>query len=240
MNKLIVTAFFILFSLYTKAGWYEVYTYDGILAGKKVHFSLQFREINSTSKDSILLTGIYKYNHINEPLELRGFLINNDSLKLQEYHNEESFADITFKWNNGDLVGLWENTQKKYSVKLKNVGKLTDLDADNSNPPTEILMSTCFDNEYLVGIYEKLQSDDRAKMVALLVKSKKSNIVLQRINFDFEERPIGNVMTVIFENAITDKYKGGKMIEVTVDDGRMGESFLMKFNEQENKFILDN
>ena len=230
------------FSNLAKAGWYEVYTYDGVLANSEVHFCIQLRAINSNNPDSILVSGLYKYNHINDPLELRGYLINNDTMILTEFHDEKPFATLKFKWGTGDISGEWSGRDdRNFKIRLSKTESLSDINSKSRNGPCDVLMGSSFLKEYLVATYEKPETSRRAYMTEIKVLSKKDHSLITKITFESENRPVGNVSTVIFANAYSfeDPESGTKTIEISVDDGRMGESFILKYDEKSNKFNLN-
>jgi hypothetical protein len=106
------------------AGWYNCYSYKGQIADVNVHVYLQFREINATSKDTIPVSGIYKYDNHNDPIELKGILIKGKTLELSEYHNNVSTAKLNFQWHEQSLDGLWKSDKKSYKITLTKIGSL--------------------------------------------------------------------------------------------------------------------
>ncbi len=234
------------------AGWYECYTYKGQVAGVNVKVYIQLREINANSKDSIPVSGTYKYENINEPIVLEGYLINNKSLELIEYHDNIAFAKLTLQWGNKSLNGQWKSDQKNHKIILTETGRLIDTEREMVNNPTEILMSSSFREEYIVGVYYKREEyivgvyykreeDYRARISELKIIDKKTNQVRHTIKFKNEDSPVGNVMTIIFKNVTAWKKTDNseKAIEIVEDDGRMGQSFFMTYNSKTNTFIKD-
>ena len=223
------------------AGWYNCYSYKGQIADVNVHVYLQFREINATSKDTIPVSGIYKYDNHNDPIELKGILIKGKTLELSEYHNNVSTAKLNFQWHEQSLDGLWKSDKKSYKITLTKIGSLVDTKTEGINKSTEILMASSFKDEYLIGIYYKEPNDYRARLSELRILNKKTNEVKQLIAFDRNDRPVGNVSTVIFEaiRVWENLDKAERAIEVEEDDGRGGQSFFMTYNNEKNKFIKD-
>ncbi len=223
------------------AGWYRCYTYKGKLAGLDIHMYLQIREINATSKDSIPVSGVYKYDKYNEPIVLKGFLIKNKSLELIEYQNKNRIAELNFPWNKDALQGMWLSDKKKYPINLEQIGFLSDLDQDKTSKPTEILMSSSLSCDYLVGVYYKENSDNRARLSDLKIINKKNNKIKQIVSFNKKDRPVGNVSTIIFNSARVWKNieKGEESIEIDEDDGQMGQTFFLTYNKELDKFIKD-
>ncbi|HNP18266.1 MAG TPA: hypothetical protein PKL31_07535 [Fulvivirga sp.] len=221
----------------TFAGWYECHTYRGTLAGARIHLYLQFMNIHSTSKDSIIVKGIYKYDKINEPINLRGVLLNQRVLKLTEFHDDNPFAELLMEWGKDNVDGIWNSSNKSYKIQLEKVGYLSDIDEKRVNEPTDIMMESAFKNEYLIGTYLKTTLDQRAKMTQLKVIDKKTNQLKHLIKFDNKDKPIGNVMTDIFSNVTI--WKTPKALLINVDDGHMGGSFFMTYNESLHEFVID-
>lgn len=223
------------------AGWYQCYTYSGQLAGSKVHLYLQLREINATSKDTIPVSGVYRYDNFNNPIILEGILVKNKSLELTEYLDKTPLARLNFLWNEESLIGTWKSERKSYKIVLAKVGSLIDTERERIIESTEILFSSSFKSEYLVGLYYKAEDDFRARMSELRVIDKKTNKVKQIIKFDKEDRPVGNVMTVIFSNvsAWEDITSSKKVLEIEEDDGRMGQSFSMTYDKTTDRFIKE-
>jgi len=221
------------------AGWYNCYSYKGQIAGANVHVYLQLMEINATSRDTIPVSGIYVYDNHNDPIELRGALIKETILDLTEYHDNVKFANLKFQWDQQSLDGLWKSDKKSYKITLTKIGSLSDLKMEYTNKPTEILMASSFREEFLIGIYYKERDDNRARLSELRILSKKTNEVNQVIKFSRNDRPVGNVSTVIFDNvrAWENLDKGERAIEVDEDDGHMGQSFFITYNRENKKFI---
>lgn len=219
------------------AGWFECYSFKGKLAGADIHMYIQLMKIHSNNKDSTIVIGLYKYDKINTPIKLRGAILNDRTLKLTEYHNEEPSAQMVLNWGSNHLEGTWEGPQRSYSIQLQKVGYLSDLDFKRVNEPTEILMESSSSEEYLVGVYSKKATDLRAKMTSLHVIDKKTNEIRQLIKFDESDLPIGNIMTEIFSNI--SMIKSPKSLLINVDDGHMGGSYFMTYNESLQKYIKD-
>jgi hypothetical protein len=233
----------ILTTVQAYAGWYECYTYKGKLAGADIHLYLQLMEINSSTKDSILVSGVYKYDKQNTPIELRGVLIKNSLLVLKEYINNKPNAELKINWSKeNSLQSTWGaiGSSKSFRLALEKIGQLIDTDEDRSNVYTEILMETSFTGEYLVGGYIKNKDERKARMVELKIYDKKTNQELQRISFLEHPRPVGNLATVIFGNAYASEVEDLdiKEIETMEDDGRMGQELYLFFDKKSNKYII--
>ena len=227
------------------AGWYQVYCYNGQLAGVNIHMYLQLREINSETKDSIKVSGIYKYDKHNTPITLTGYIINQKFLILSELSEDnEPKATIRLDWSiQNELNGRWTDKKngKSYNINMTKIGELIDTASDKINPPTRIMMGSSFKNEYLVVIYDKSKDDYRAKMIELLIIDKMSNKVKHKVDFRNNVVPVGNVMTVIFANAYAIESPNGKQknIELMQDDGRMGTELYLTYNATTDKFEID-
>jgi hypothetical protein len=223
------------------AGWYECYTYTGQIASYKVHLYLQLREINATSKDTIPVSGVYKYDNFNDPIVLTGILVKNQTLELNEYQSNTPYAKLIFQWNKESLVGLWQSDKKSHKIILTKVGTLVDTEREMNNEHTEILLTSSFKKEYLIGVYYKDEDDYRARMAELKIIDKKTNKIINRIKFDKEERAVGNVMTVIFGNvsAWEDVAADKKGLDIEEDDGRMGQSFSMTYDKKTGSYIRE-
>lgn len=239
--RLLLTIVLQVLALQVFAGWYECYTYKGQVAGVNVKAYIQLREINATSKDSIPVSGIYKYENINEPIVLEGYLINNKSLELIEYHDNVAFAKLTLQWGNKTLDGKWESDRKNYKICLMETGKLIDTESELVNDSVDILMSSLFREEYIMATYYKSEDDYRARISELKIISKQINQVRHIIKFEHEDTPVGNIMTTIFANitAWEKTVDSEKSLEIVEDVGRMGESYFMTYNSKTNTFIKD-
>ncbi len=244
MRKLLIIIFLII-SNQSFAGWYQCYSYKGQLAGMNIHMYLQLREINSESKDSVMVAGVYKYDKHNTPISLTGYLVDQEILKLSELSNEnEVTASLLLKWSEfGNIKGTWTGqlNKKRHVIKLTQIGSLIDTDSDHVNPQTKIMMGSSFKNEYLVGLYDKEKEDYRAKMLELQIIDKKSNELKYRIDFRDHIVPVGNVMTIIFANAYASESPDSisKNIEMMQDDGRMGTELYLTYDLVSDSFIIE-
>ena len=243
MKKLLFILFLTI-SYQSFAGWYQCYTYEGKLVGMNVHFYLQLREINSKSPDSIMVSGVYKYDKHNTPISLSGYLVNQKHLSLSELSDDnEVTATLSLEWSDNKLInGTWTgNNGKRFSISLNQIGQLIDTNPKGVNPATEIMMGSSFKNEYLVGVYDKLQIDYRAKMLELRIIDKKTNELKYSIDFKDHGMPVGNVMTVIFANAYVSESTDGqsKSIEMMQDDGRMGTEFYLNYDPATDSWVVE-
>ncbi|WOK09628.1 hypothetical protein RT717_13360 [Imperialibacter roseus] len=223
------------------AGWYNCRTYEGEVAGAKVHVYLQFFDKHGASKDTIAVSGIYVYDKLNDPLVLKGSLIKSTVLELTEYHDGDAFAKLTLQWTEDSLTGTWQSSQKMHKVSLSQIGLLTDVDEAIVNPPTEILMRDSFQSDYFLAVYYKGKDDTRARMAEVRVIDKKTRVIKHIIKFEKDEWPVGNVSTVIFENirGWEPPRVDTRALEIEVDDGHMGQSYFMTYDPVQGKFVKD-
>ena len=242
MRSLLLTIILFLSTSNAFAGWFRCHVYKGQIAGAKVHMYLQLRDINAESKDTIPISGVYKYDNYNEPIELRGVLIRNKTLELIEYYNNIPSAKMSLEWNESLLVGAWVSKNKSCKMMLNKINSLIDTEREGVNSSTEILMKSSFKAEYLVGLYYKERGDQRARLSELKVISKKTNEIKQVIKFNRDEPPTGNISTIIFEAIrVWENFDKGELaIEVEVEDGgHGGQTFFMTYNKDANRFIKD-
>ena len=241
MKSILLSFGFLFGTICVFAGWYKCSTYQGQIAGARVHVYLQFRDINATSNDTIPVSGVYRYDNYNDPIELRGILLKNKSLQLTEFHGNTRFAELNFQWQDKSLHGLWQSDRKSYKVSLTRIGSLSDIENQGTNEPTEILIGSSFKDEYLIGVYYKDLHDSRARLLELRIFDKKTNELRQVITFDKKDMPAGNVSTIIFSAVLARENldKRERSIEIDEDDGRMGQSLFMTYNHETNQFIED-
>ena len=74
-------------------------------------------------------------------------------------------------------------------------------------------------------------------MNKLKIIQKKDNVVFQTIDFSKVDIPIGNVMTIIFDNVIVSKEKE-ILLEVSNAGGQILGYRVIYFNAKTQKFIL--
>lgn len=239
-SKLLIFLFiFTLTVAKTFAGWYEIYNFTGFIGKYPVTLSFQIKEgyFGETSKKHYNIIGVYKYDKFNNPIRLEGkFDQKTNKIDIYELDvNDKISATFSLNLNSNKLSGTWEKDKNQLQVNLKLKDKLSDL-ANEEFENIEILQYHSLKDFYFVGSYTKYRESEDAHMRELKIINKKTNKLLQTLNFDKIESSTGNIMTIIYDNVTT--YDKNDFI-ISNDIGRVGGYVLVNYNREKNRFFLN-
>lgn len=238
--KIIIILIFSITNTY--AGWYKCYNYKGTIDKYPISFSIQITEDYFGEKEKgFNINGIYKYDKHNNPIKLEGKIdFKNNKAYIYEVQNSKNTAVFEFNFSEGDCNGTWENlsTKKTLPLHLSFISKLLDTSENDLFYDVEIIQSNSLLNYYFIGIYSKLDSEDRAYMEKLKIIRKSDNSIFQILDFSYIETDTGNVKTVIYDNVEVVNAKTKELI-IWNNIGKMGGYFTVKYNSKKNKFQIN-
>ncbi|SIT32295.1 hypothetical protein SAMN05421788_11179 [Filimonas lacunae] len=241
MKKLLLTPLLYFVSFITAhAGWYVCYNFEGTIGKHPIHLYLQIMGIHREGNDSVVkIEGLYKYDKYNEPIALTGTLNRGNHVVLKEIVNNQPNAVFDFVLSGPAVTGSWVllKDMKLLPLQLNKTGELTDTLNESTAASVEILQSANFKDNYMVGVYSKAASEDRVQMDQLKILNKKTNAIVQVIDFSKVETTTGNVITIIYNNVeISDDNKD---LQIWNSAGRMGSILHAHFNSATGKYQLN-
>jgi hypothetical protein len=223
------------------AGWYEVYSFKGMIAGKyPIELLIQTKDTYSSKNKKIYdLVGIYKYDKFNTPIALEG-KIDNGEIELYVVKNKKKVEKFSFSFSKKESIGTWTNLKSKKSMplSLEYVNTLDDRERKAFNN-VEILQKMTLKDYYFVGVY-MLEEDSypSSRMSSLKIINKKTDKLFQEIDFTSYDVPVGNIMTIIFDHIEYVDLKN-KMTKFQLWNGmgRMGGLFTFYWDSKSRKFL---
>lgn len=241
---LLISIFFLSLS-FTKAsaGWYECYTFNGSIGNYPMELSIQFRDgyFGEKNKKTLNILGVYKYSKYNEPIRLEG-QINYITQKviLHEIVNGKYSVKFEFPFAKNSIKGTWTNlsTGKILPLQLDFVAELVDTLSQNQFKNVDLLQSNTLNDFYFVGRYAKISGQDRAQMTELKIINKKDNMVFQTFDFSALEYPVGNLMTIVFDNIEIISKKANEFV-IHSDVGRVGGYYVVTYHPKSKRFVLN-
>ncbi len=224
------------------AGWYECYNFSGTIDKSPITLSIQMREdyFGEKNKKDFNIIGVYKYDKNNAPIKLEGRRNSGDNkVVLYEVTGEKQTAAFEFEFSENESKGFWKNlsTAQKLPLNLKYVSKITDTAQENEFSNVEILQANSLKDFYFTGVYSKIKNQADAQMTELKIIRKTDNSVFQTLNFSKVEAPMGNLMTIIFDNIEADNKS--KNFTIWSKIGRTGGYLTVNYNLKKKKFILN-
>ncbi len=242
-TSLITLTILILFGfIKANAGWYECYNFSGTIDKSPITLSIQMREdyFGEKNKKDFNIIGVYKYDKNNAPIKLEGRRNSADNkVVLYEFTNEKQTAAFEFEFSENESEGVWKNlsTAQKLPMNLKYISKITDTAQENAFSNVEILQANSLKDFYFIGVYSKNKNQADAQMTELKIIRKTDNSLFQTLNFSKIETPMGNLMTIIFDNIEADNKSRNFTIWSKV--GRVGGYLTVNYNLKKKRFILN-
>lgn len=244
-------------------GWFMVYNFKGSVGKYPITLSFQMLKVDSTCKTTLgapchNLTGLYKYDKVNEMIPLRGDLIwKTGQVVLEEMKPGASLgskarqdsvqARFEFKFNKGSTQGTWKSLKgpRAYPLRLEFVSSLIDTfntfrdSTEKSDGVVDIPMSVTTADQYFIGAYDYdyLKYQERgAVLTSIKVLDKKSNRLIQRIEMPLEgHASLGANVTAIYENVGTEK----DVLWVSFGTGGRGDGVLeYRWNKRKSRYVM--
>ncbi len=244
-------------------GWFMVYNFKGSVGNYPITLSFQMLKVDSTCKTTHgapchNLTGLYKYDKVNEMIPLRGDLIwKTGQVVLEEMKPGSSLrsaaspkslqARFEFQFSKGSTQGTWKSLKgpRAYPLRLDFVSSLIDTfntfrdSTEKSDGVVDIPMHVTAANQYFVGVYDYdyLKYQERgAVLTSIKVLDKKTNRLIQRIEMPLEgHASMGANVTTIYENVGLEK---GVLWVSFGSGGRSDGALEYRWNKRKSRYVM--
>jgi hypothetical protein len=234
-------------------GWYECYNFNGTIGKYPINASFQIMDRAFSKSAHYKVIGNYKYKSKNNPILLYGcFDVTNRKMRIYEvkknlingvfYNNIDtthldSIAVFNFIFDTNTINGSWINliTNQELPLNLNLTAQFKDFSSNDGNSEIPIVQSFSTSDKYFVGEYVyNPHIDERGRMKCLKVYNKRTDTLIQVIDFTEYSVPIGNVSTPIYNN-ISITHEG---FWIWANLGPMGTEVYFTFNSKQNYYEI--